>query len=202
MANIPTMHAHTTEDFVVDFLSKNSDALKVSAESQTVGSICAAGALISDVLMNGGLVVAAGNGGSMADAMHLAEELAGKYRKPRRPLRAVALSDPTYLTCVGNDFGFDDIFARSCEALVTSSDAVVLFSTSGRSENVVRAAKAARRKGGIVVSLTGKKDTPLHGLSSVTIDPGKDQPTEIAQMLHTVWLHLIIEIVESRLEDQ
>ena len=117
---------------------------------------------ISSRLGAGATVYTAGNGGSAAEALHLAEELVGRYRSNRRPLRAVCLAaDPTALTCIANDFGFDEVFARPCEALLRPDDCLVLFSTSGRSRNLIRAAEVARRKGAWVIGLLGGDGGPL-----------------------------------------
>lgn len=187
------------ENFLSDFFRQNRDAIDKCIDSSTISELARAGDLLSTVLSNGGLVLTCGNGGSMTDAMHLAEELSGKYRHPRRALKSVALSDPSYLTCVANDFGYEQVFARGCEALLSPHDAVVLFTTSGTSTNMIEAAKVARQLGASVITFTGKSDTPLHELSDIVVDPGVDQTTEIAQVLHTIWLHSLIEIVEKNL---
>lgn len=111
---------------------------------------------VAERLARGGTLYTAGNGGSAAEALHLAEELVGRYRSNRPPLRAVALvADPTALTCIANDFGFDEVFARPCEAFLGPNDILVLFTTSGRSQNLVKAAQVGRRKGSLVIGLLG-----------------------------------------------
>lgn len=185
--------------FLKNFLRTNVDALEATGSTEILETIERTGHHLSNVLLEGGLIVSAGNGGSMADAMHLAEELSGKYRNPRPALRAMALSDPTYLTCVGNDFGYDRVFSRGCEALMKAGDVAVLYSTSGSSPNTLVAAESVRKLGGSVVAITGKPNTNLGHLADFTICPANDVATEVAQLIHTMWTHMLIEIVENNL---
>ena len=185
--------------FLKNFLRTNVDALEATGAAEIFESIESTGDHLSNVLLQGGLIVSAGNGGSMADAMHLAEELSGKYRNPRPALRALALSDPTYLTCVGNDFGYERVFSRGCEALMKVGDVAVLYSTSGSSPNTMFAAEAVRKLGGTVVAITGKPNSELQNLADFTICPVSHVPTEVAQLIHTMWTHMLIEIVEKNL---
>ena len=193
------MSSESIQDFLVEFHRRNVAGLESAGSAAVLAQVEKAGEMVASVLGSGGLLVSAGNGGSMADAMHLAEELSGKYRKPRPALRAVSLSDPTYLTCVGNDFGYDQVFARGCEALVRPGDCAVLYTTSGTSRNVLEAARATRQSGGLVITMTGRKDSEVGRIADVALDTGIDVPTEIAQLIHTMWTHMIIEIVEKRL---
>src|SRR5688572_852540 len=118
--------------------------------------VAAIAELIVEKLAGGGTIYTAGNGGSAAQALHLAEELIGRYRRDRPPLRAVCLNaDPTALTCIGNDFGFDQVFGRQCEALLTPNDVLLVFSTSGKSPNIVQALETARRRQCTTVGLLG-----------------------------------------------
>ena len=117
--------------------------------------------MLADCLSRGGKVLTCGNGGSMCDAIHLAEELSGRFRADRRALGAVVLSDPGYLTCVGNDLGYDEVFARGVEALGRTDDVLVAFTTSGTSPNVVRALGAAREAGITGIAVTGRAGTAL-----------------------------------------
>ena len=187
------------DEFLRAFHRANLVGLESAGHDSVLRLVESAGNLASTVLTDGGLLVSAGNGGSMADAMHLAEELSGKYRQPRRALRAVALSDPTYLTCVGNDYGYDQVFARGCEALMRPGDCAVLYSTSGTSPNVLAAARAARTAGGKVIAMTGRSGSELGKIADVALDPVENVPTEIAQLIHTMWTHMIIEIIEKNL---
>ena len=118
---------------------------------------------------NGGKIISCGNGGSMCDAMHFAEELTGKFREERSPIPAVSISDPSHITCVGNDYGFDAIFSRYVESVGNTGDVLLAISTSGKSTNVIRAAEEANKKGIKVVALTGKDGGELSDLCDIEI---------------------------------
>jgi D-sedoheptulose 7-phosphate isomerase len=150
-------------------------------------------------LEGGGKVYAAGNGGSLCDAMHFAEELSGSFRDVRPPLPATAIADAAHLTCVGNDFGFEHVFARHVTAFVGEGDAFVAISTSGTSANVVRAAEAAREQGGFVLALTGREGSPLGALADVDICTPAGPYSDRVQELHILVIHLLVELVERSL---
>ena len=122
-----------------------------------------------NAMRSGGKVISCGNGGSMCDAMHFAEELTGRYRADRLALPAIAISDPSHLTCVGNDHGYEFVFSRFVEAMGQPGDVLLAISTSGNSPNVVRAAQAAKDGGMMVVGLTGKDGGALAPLFSPSI---------------------------------
>lgn len=146
----------------------------------------------------GGKVLIAGNGGSMADAMHFAEEWTGCFRAHRRPLPALALADPTHLSCVSNDFGFARVFSRMVEAFAQPNDVLILLSTSGNSENLILAAEVARERGVSVVGFLGKGGGKLLPLCDLTVmAPG--QTSDRIQELHMLALHIVIEAVEVEL---
>ncbi|MCE0498314.1 MAG: SIS domain-containing protein [Methylacidiphilales bacterium] len=155
--------------------------------------------LITDALQSGGKVLTAGNGGSAADALHLSEELVGRFKNNRRALPAIALaSDGTALTCIGNDFGFDQIFARQIEALGQPGDVLVLLTSSGNSANLIFALETARGKGVKTVALVGRGGGKLKGLADAEwIVPS--QSGARVQELHSWALHVILEVVENRL---
>lgn len=146
----------------------------------------------------GGRILACGNGGSMCDAMHFAEELSGRYRKDRRAFAAQAISDPAHLTCVANDFGFDRVFARGVEAWARAGDALVVFSTSGQSPNVIAAAEAARGRGVQVLGLLGRDGGRLKALCDVSVVVPASTSDRI-QEVHIKIVHLVIEEIERRL---
>ncbi len=157
-------------------------------------SICS---LMVTSLKCGNKVLTAGNGGSAAEAMHMAEELLGRFRHNRRSLPAVALvADGTALTCIANDFGYDRVFSRQIEGLGAAGDVLVLFSTSGSAVNLRLALDAAHAKGMKVVGLLGKDGGPLAGKCDLEIIV-KGTATERIQEAHQVLLHLILETVES-----
>ena len=144
----------------------------------------------------GGKVLACGNGGSACDAMHFCEELTGRFRHDRKPLPAIACIDPGHITCTANDYGFEHVFSRWVEALARPGDVLIILSTSGNSENVVRAAGAARELGVTTVALLGRGGGRLAGACDHQwIVPG-DTPDRI-QELHMLILHALVERVES-----
>lgn len=143
-------------------------------------------------------ILIAGNGGSMADAMHFAEEWTGRFRESRRPYPVMALSDPTYLTCVANDFGYEEVFARGVEAFARQEGLVVLLTTSGNSKNLIHAAKAAESIGCFCAALTGKGGGELSKVVSLAIDfPG--ETSDRVQELQMLALHALIEAAEGEL---
>jgi len=152
-------------------------------------------------LKAGGRILSCGNGGSMCDAMHFAEELSGRYRKDRPALAAMAISDPSHLTCVANDFGFDQVFARGVEAWGRPGDVLVGFSTSGNSPNVIAAAVAARAKQMRVVGLLGRDGGKLRPLCDLAIVVPAETSDRI-QEVHIKIVHIVIELVERRLYPQ
>lgn len=157
-------------------------------------SICR---LMVTSLRNGHKVLTAGNGGSAAEAMHMAEELVGRFRGNRRSLPAVALvADGTALTCIANDYGYDQVFSRQIEGLGQAGDVLVLFSTSGSAVNLRLALEVARARKMHVVSLLGKDGGALAGKSDLEIIV-KGNATERIQEAHQVLLHLILDAVES-----
>jgi D-sedoheptulose 7-phosphate isomerase len=144
-----------------------------------------------------GKVLTAGNGGSAADAMHLAEELLVRFQKTRQALAAIALCDPTAITCAGNDFGYDSIFARQIEALGNPGDVLVVFTTSGNSPNIVRAVEKARSQGVITVCFNGRDGGQLRGKCDIElIVPA--QTSARAQEGHKVLLHTLCEWIDAR----
>lgn len=159
--------------------------------------IADAAALVRDVLAHGGTLFFCGNGGSAADAQHIATEYVVRYMKNRRALPAIALTtDTSLLTAAGNDFGFDQVFARQVEALVREGDLLVVHSTSGTSPNVLRAAEAARAKGAKVLALTARDGGALRGLADLAIVVPTDR-TDRAQEMHLAIQHVICELVED-----
>lgn len=146
-----------------------------------------------------GHVYSCGNGGSMCDAMHFAEELSGRYRENRPALGAIAMSDPTHMTCVGNDYGFDYVFSRFVEAQGRPGDVLVGISTSGKSGNVIKAVEAAKKIGMKVVVLTGKKDSALGKLADVDICTPAGRYADRVQELHIKVIHTLIELIEHEM---
>jgi len=153
-------------------------------------------------LQGGGLLMACGNGGSMCDAMHFAEEWTGRFRKDRAALPAIAFSDPSQLSCIANDFGYDEVFARSVEAYGKTGDLLVAITTSGGSPNILRALETARSRGITTVGLLGKGGGKAKALCDVAIVVPLATTSDRIQEIHIKVLHVAIEAVERRLFPQ
>ncbi|AAQ58035.1 SIS domain-containing protein [Chromobacterium violaceum] len=166
------------------------------ANPQALASVEAAAQAVIAALEAGGRVFSCGNGGSMCDAMHFAEELTGRYRGNRRGMAAIAISDPSHISCVGNDYGYDEIFARYLESHARAGDVLIGLSTSGNSRNVVRAAEVARELGVKVVILTGRAGTRLEPLADVYVNTPGGHYADRVQELHIKVLHILIELTE------
>jgi D-sedoheptulose 7-phosphate isomerase len=163
------------------------------------GDILQTGEVLREKLLSGCKVMTAGNGGSASDALHLAEELVGRFDKERRSLPAICLSaDPTLLTCIGNDYGFENLFSRQIEGLGRSGDALVVFSTSGNSPNIVNAIDVAKRLGISTIAILGKTGGSSKGLSDFEIIVPSLVTARI-QEIHTFILHSWLSIIEAGL---
>ncbi len=158
-----------------------------------------ASAWIADCFQSGGKILLAGNGGSLCDAMHFAEELTGFFREKRKALPAIVLSDSGHISCVANDLGFDEIFSRGIEAFGSPGDIAILLTTSGNSSNILKAAACAKEMGLKTVAFLGKNGGRLRGKCDLEwIVPGFDYSDRI-QEAHMAAIHIIIEMVEKRL---
>ena len=159
-----------------------------------------AGKMMAEAIRNGGKIISCGNGGSLCDAMHFAEELSGRYRDDRRALPALSISDPSHLSCVGNDYGFDQVFSRYVEAVGREGDVLLAISTSGNSINVLKAAEAAEKQGMKVIALTGKDGGKLAGLARVEIRAPHSRYADRAQEIHIKVIHSLIDFIETSLK--
>lgn len=168
---------------------------------QNLSQIEAAAQLMSDAINNGGKIFSCGNGGSHCDAMHFAEELTGRYRENRKALPAIAISDPSHISCVSNDFGFDFVFSRYIEGLGNEGDVLLGISTSGNSKNVLRAAEMARQKKMKVVALTGKNGGELADLVDVEIRVPHMGYADRVQEIHIKVIHILIQLIEKHTID-
>lgn len=146
---------------------------------------------------NGGKIISCGNGGSSCDAMHFAEELTGKYREDRKAIPAISISDPGYLTCVSNDYGYDFAFSRFIEAFGAKGDVLLAISTSGNSGNVIRAANTARMKGMKVIALTGKNGGKLGENCDLEIRVPHFGYADRIQEIHIKIIHTLILLIEK-----
>ena len=167
------------------------------ADPATFPSLEQAATLMASCLSSGGKIMSCGNGGSLCDATHFAEELTGRFRNDRRPFPAMAINDPAYLTCVGNDYSFDVVFSRWIEAFGKPGDVLLAISTSGTSSNIIKAAEAAKGLGMKVVALTSKKGQTLSALSDVAIMAPDAPHSDRIQEIHIKVIHILIEAIES-----
>jgi D-sedoheptulose 7-phosphate isomerase len=158
-----------------------------------------AGQIMVNSIKKGGKIISCGNGGSMCDAMHFAEELTGRFRENRASIPAIAISDPSHITCVGNDFGFDFIFSRYLDSVGKKNDVLLAISTSGNSVNILKAAEIAKKKGIKVIALTGKNGGKLAKLADVEIRAPKSDFADRAQEIHIKVIHCLIAFIESKL---
>lgn len=168
-------------------------------DPDTLQTIAQAGSLLAQRLADKARVFSCGNGGSMCDAMHFAEELSGRYRKDRPALAAVAISDPGHLSCVANDYGYDQVFSRYIEAHGREGDCLLGISTSGRSPNIIRAARTARDLGMYVITLHGRPGCELEALADFSIATPAGSYADRVQELHIKVIHILIELVERAL---
>ena len=171
----------------------------VNTDSQ-IDLVVAAAQLMANAINNGKKIISCGNGGSHADAMHFAEELSGKFRSPRRAMLAIAISDPTHITCVGNDYGFNYIYSRFIEGLGNEGDVLLGISTSGNSANIIEAVAAAEAKGMHIVLLTGKDGGKLAGKGNIEIRVPHFGYADRVQEIHIKVIHNLILLIEQMVE--
>lgn len=164
-----------------------------------ITAVDAAADLMWTSISNGGKILACGNGGSMSDAMHFAEEMTGCFREKRVAFPAIAISDPSHITCAANDYGYEYIFSRYVEAIAHPEDILLAISTSGNSANVLRAAEAAKAKGMKVVALSGKGGGKLSALTDVELCVPYYGYADRIQEIHIKLLHILIAQIEQHL---
>ena len=169
------------------------------ADEENICRIEKAGEILVGALREGKKALSCGNGGSLRDAMHFAEELTGRFRENRRALPAVAIADPSHLTCVANDFGFEYVFSRYVEAHGMKGDVLLAISTSGNSLNIVKAIQAAREKGMKVIGLTGKDGGKMREMCDVNICIPWNGYSDRIQEIHIKIIHILIEFIENKL---
>jgi len=154
---------------------------------------------MTNSVKNGGKIISCGNGGSMSDAMHFAEELTGRYRKSRPAIAAISISDPSHITCVGNDYGFDEIFSRFVDGVGKEGDILLGISTSGNSKNVINAFEVAKSKGIKTVALTGKDGGNIAGNVDLEIRVPYFGYADRIQEIHIKIIHTLIQLIEEEI---
>jgi len=169
------------------------------AHPETVPSIVTAAGLLIDTLKNGKKILSCGNGGSLCDATHFAEELTGRYRGNRGGLPAIAINDAAFLTCTANDFSYEEVFTRYVEGVGAPGDVLLAISTSGKSANVLAAAQAARAKGMKVLALTGPAGNPLAELADIAVCAPASAYSDRIQEIHGKVIHILIHAIEAGL---
>ncbi len=183
-------HFLEAQEKLAEFIADDNNFLKIEK----------AGNILVDAFKLGNKVISCGNGGSMSDAMHFAEELSGRFRNHRKALPAIAISDPSHITCTGNDYGFEKIFSRFVEGLGNEGDVLFAISTSGNSENVLNAIEVAKQKGMKVIGLTGKSGGKMTGIVDVEIRAPHSDFADRAQEIHIKIIHSLIDFVEGRID--
>ena len=171
-------------------------------DDQSLDSINEAAMAIAKSIRNNGKVISCGNGGSHCDAMHFAEELTGRYRENRPAYAAIAISDPSHLSCVSNDFGYDFVFSRFLEALGQKGDCLLGISTSGNSKNIINAVETAHKKEMTSIVLTGKDGGKLSGLADIEIRVPYFGYADRIQEVHIKVIHILINLIEKELKQQ
>ncbi len=157
-----------------------------------------AATLMAHSVKSGGKIISCGNGGSHCDAMHFAEELTGKYREARKAIPAICISDPSHISCVGNDYGYDFIFSRYLEALGNNNDVLLAISTSGNSRNILEAVRVAKEKGMKIVALTGNEGGNLGPLADIEIRVPHKGYADRIQEVHIKIIHVLILLIEKQ----
>ncbi len=189
------------QDLIRNELNEAAEVLnKFLSDDHNIAQIEAAAKMIADSFKQEGKVLSCGNGGSHCDAMHFAEELTGRYRDNRPGYAGIAISDPSHLSCVSNDFGYDFVFSRYVEAVGRKGDVLFGLSTSGNSGNILRAIEAAKAKGMKTIALTGKDGGKMAGLADVEIRVPHFGYADRIQEVHIKIIHIIIQLIEKEME--
>jgi len=182
-----------------DFYEARDILEQFISNEENFNAIEQAGNILVEAIQNGNKIISCGNGGSMSDAMHFAEELTGRFRDDRKPIPAMAISDPTHISCTSNDYGYDHVFSRYVEAFGNDGDVLLAISTSGNSGNIVKAVNVAREKRMKVITLTGKDGGKLSRMSDVEIRAPKSPYSDRAQEIHIKIIHSLIHFIELKL---
>ncbi|UTV29218.1 D-sedoheptulose 7-phosphate isomerase [Photobacterium atrarenae] len=190
------------QDLIRAELTEAADVLnRFLSDDKNIADIEAAAKLLAASFKQGGKVLSCGNGGSHCDAMHFAEELTGRYRENRPGYPGIAISDPSHLSCVSNDFGYDHVFSRYLEAVGAAGDVLFGLSTSGNSGNILKAIEAAKVKGMKTIALTGKDGGQMAGLADVEIRVPHFGFADRIQEVHIKIIHILIMLVEKEMAE-
>lgn len=189
-----------SEKQIADHFSEASQILLKFNTSENIKKIAKAGAIMVSSIKSGRKIISCGNGGSMCDAMHFAEELTGRYRDNRPSIAALSISDPSHITCVGNDYGFDFIFSRYLEGVGRENDVLLAISTSGNSKNILNAIRLAKEKKMFVIGLTGKTGGEMANLCDVEIRAPHSEFADRAQEIHIKVIHSLIDFIENNID--
>ena len=181
------------------FLESQQVLEAFNSDEKNLGQVKNAGDLLVDMFRQGGKVFSCGNGGSLCDAMHFAEELTGRFRHERAALPAIAIADPSHFTCVSNDMSFDSVFSKYLEALGNRGDVLLAISTSGNSSNILQAIDTAHVKGMKVIGLTGKTGGKMKEKCDITIVVPWNKYSDRIQEIHIKIIHILIEYIEQAL---
>ncbi len=189
------------QDLIKNELQEAANVLNAFlSDDENIKQIENAAKLIADSFKQGGKVLSCGNGGSHCDAMHFAEELTGRYRENRPGYPGIAISDPSHLSCVSNDFGYESVFSRYVEAVGSRGDVLFGLSTSGNSGNILKAIEAAKLKGMKTIALTGKDGGKMAGVADIEIRVPHFGYADRIQEVHIKIIHIVIQLIEKEME--
>mgnify|MGYP000843905065 CR=1 FL=1 len=184
---------------LLESLQEAHEALQeFMTNEENLQAIINGAAMISNALQKGNKVICCGNGGSLCDATHFAEELTGKFRDERVPLPAISINDAAHITCVGNDYSFSEIFSRHIDAIGQKGDILLAISTSGNSENVLKACESARKREMYIIGLTSDSANSLRTQSDVAICAPRKRYSDRIQEIHIKVIHIMIQLIEYK----
>ena len=189
-----------SKDAIKQHLDEATETLKAFNTDSNITAINDALKIMVEALKNGNKIISCGNGGSMCDAMHFAEELSGRFREDRKGLAALSISDPSHISCVANDYGYEHVFSRYVEALGSEGDVLLGISTSGNSENVLRAVDAAKQNGMKSIGLTGKNGGKMALKVDAEIRAPQTPYADRVQEIHIKVIHALIDGIEKELK--
>lgn len=186
------------ENWILEEVIEKENLLEELKISGFFEQVCEAGQKLADVILNGNKILLAGNGGSAADAQHFAGEMVGRFLKERNSIPAISMCvDPSVMTCIGNDYGYDQVFARQIQGLGNQGDALIGISTSGNSENIINAMMEARKKDMLVIGILGKSGGKIKELCNIAlVVPSVSTPR--IQEVHEFIVHVLCEVIEKK----